>query len=488
MGPEKSENLKTKLYQETFRPQFHFSSPLNWINDPNGLVFFDGEYHLFYQHNPMGIRWGHMSWGHAISPDLIHWQHLPLAIPEEDGVMIFSGGCVIDNNNTAGFAEKPGDVPMVAIYTGHAAGRNQSQNIAYSIDKGRTWKKYENNPVLDIGVIDFRDPQVFWYEPHGKWVMSVVLATEKRVQFYSSPNLKEWKLMSSFGPAGDTSGIWECPDLFEAPIKGEPGKTKWVLMHSPAPYMQYFVGNFDGTSFTSENPSGRIYRPDYGPDYYAAVVYKNNSAEASPISIGWVNNWKYAQDIPTTPWRSAMSLPRVLRLTKINEEWLLLQEPIPSISTLRSAPVFQMKNRVIEKVDTLPIKSQQFELDCSIESSTASTFGLRFFSGTGHKMEVGYDNSSQTLYVDRSKTGNISFNEAFEKLGRYETKLVLNDARLELRVFVDKSIVEVFANMGRAVMTMQVFPDEIDSGVEVFCENGKIFIENLTLWTIKSTW
>jgi len=273
---------QTLLYKETFRPQYHFSPPLHWINDPNGLVYYDGEYHLFYQYNPMGIRWGHMSWGHAISTDLVHWQHLPLAIPEEYGVMIFSGGCVIDKNNTAGFAEKPGDVPMVAIYTGHAEGKNQSQHIAYSNDKGRTWKKYEKNPVLDLGLKDFRDPQVFWYEPHKKWVMSVMLAVEQKIQFYSSPNLKEWKLMSGFGPGGDTSGIWECPDLFEVPIYGEPGKSKWVLMHSPSPYMQYFVGDFDGTSFKNISPSCKIYRPDYGPDYYAAVVYKNLSAEMSP--------------------------------------------------------------------------------------------------------------------------------------------------------------------------------------------------------------
>jgi len=429
-----------------------------------------------------------MSWGHAISTDLVHWQHLQLAIPEEDGVMIFSGGCVIDKNNTAGFAEKPGDVPMVAIYTGHAEGKNQSQHIAYSNDKGRTWKKYEKNPVLDLGIKDFRDPQVFWYEPHKKWVMSVVLAVEKKIQFYSSYNLKEWKLMSAFGPAGDTSGIWECPDLFEVPINGELGKTKWVLMHSPSPYMQYFVGDFDGTSFKNENPSEKIYRPDYGPDYYAAVVYKNLSPEVSPVSIGWANNWKYAQDIPTMPWRSAMSLPRSLSLKKINNEWLLLQEPVTSINLLRSAPTLRLENVIVETSKTLPVKSQQFELILSVKFSTYSTFGLRIFSSNGHEMELGYDYSSQTLYIDRSKTSNISFNKSFEKLGRYETSLALNNALLHLRIFVDKSIVEVFANDGQAVMTMQVFPNEIDSEIELFCKNGKAIIKNLTLWSINSSW
>jgi fructan beta-fructosidase len=488
MDVKMQENHKSTLYKETFRPQYHFSPPLNWINDPNGLVYYDGEYHLFYQHNPMGLRWGHMSWGHAISTDLIHWQNLPLAIPEENDVMIFSGGCVIDKNNSAGFAEKPGDVPMVAIYTGHAEGRNQSQHIAYSNDEGRTWKKYEKNPVLDLGLKDFRDPQVFWYEPHRKWVMSVVLAVEKMIQFYSSHNLKEWKLMSCFGPAGDTSGIWECPDLFEVPINCEPGNTKWVLMHSPSPYMQYFVGDFDGTSFKNENPSGKIYRPDYGPDYYAAVVYKNHSAEVSPVSIGWVNNWNYAQDIPTMPWRGAMSLPRALSLKKINKEWLLLQKPVTSINILRSTPTLKLKNLIVKKIKTLPVKSQQFELILSVEPSVSSTFGIRFFSGSGHEMELGYDNVSHILYMDRGKTSNNSFNKSFEKLGRYETNLALNNTLLNLRIFVDKSIVELFANNGQAVMTMQVFPDEIDSGIELFCNRGKALIKNLTLWSIKSSW
>ena len=475
------------LYREQFRPQYHFSAPLNWINDPNGLVSYDGEYHLFYQHNPMGIRWGHMSWGHAISRDLIQWQHFPLAIPEED-VMIFSGSCVIDKTNTAGFAERPGDIPMVAIYTGYAKGKNQSQCLAYSNDKGRTWKKYEKNPVLDIDIKDFRDPQVFWYEPHKKWIMSIVLAVDKMVQFYSSQNLKEWKFLSSFGPAGDTSGIWECPDLFEVPIEDEPGKTKWVLMHSPSPYMQYFVGDFNGSSFKNENPSTKIFRPDYGSDYYAAITYKNRPRGELPISIGWANNWKYAQDIPTIPWRGAMSLPRMLSLKKVNDEWLLLQEPITSVNLLRSAPLIEIKCLILEKTKRLPVNTTQFELQLSAKPSNNSYFGIRFFSGAGHEMELCYDNKSHTLCLDRSKTRNNSFNQMFEKLGRCETNLVLDNDRLSLRIFVDNSLVEVFANKGKAVMTMQVFPGEEDSGVELFCNRGNIFIEHLTLWPIKNSW
>lgn len=261
-----------------------------------------------------------------------------------------------------------------------------------------------------------------------------------------------------------------------------------IMDYRAPPYMQYFVGDFDGTSFKNINPSGKIYRPDYGPDYYAAVVYKNLSAEMSLVSIGWANKWNYAQEIPTLPWRGAMSLPRVLSLKKNNNDWLLLQEPVTSINILRSAPLLQLKNLIVEKTKTLPVKSLQFELISSVEPSADSTFGIRFFSGTGHEMELGYDNASQTLYMDRSKTSNTSFSKSFEKLGRYETNLALNDALLHLRVFVDNSIVEVFANDGEAVMTMQVFPGEIDSGIELFCKNGKALIKNLTLWSIKSSW
>src|SRR5271154_2182428 len=223
------------LYKEKYRPQFHFTPATNWTNDPNGLVYYKGEYHLFYQHNPFGNVWGHMSWGHAISKDLVHWKHLPIAIREENGVMIFSGSCVIDEKNTSGFATKPGQIPMVAIYTGHYISNNskpdnyqQAQYIAFSLDDGITWKKYENNPVLDLHKKDFRDPCVFWYEPEKKWIMALVLPREHIVRFYSSQNLKEWKHISDFGPAGDTSDIWECPSLTKVPGENNPTKSKWV--------------------------------------------------------------------------------------------------------------------------------------------------------------------------------------------------------------------------------------------------------------------
>ncbi len=333
---------QNNLSKENYRPQFHFTPIKNWMNDPNGLLYFEGKYHLFYQYNPFGNVWGHMSWGHAVSKDLVHWDHLPLAIREENGIMIFSGSAVGDENNTSGFSEKSGQVPMVAIYSGHFIpdtsrpdDYQQAQYIAFSLDKGRTWKKYNHNPVLDLHKKDFRDPKVFWYEPGKKWVMAVVWPHEHIVQFYSSPDLKEWIHLSDFGPAGDTKDIWECTDLLEVPVEGETGKTKWVLFNSQQITMQYFVGSFDGTRFTNENPAGKIYRPDYGPDYYAGITYNQLPVGDLPVLIGWANNWIYANDIPTFPWKSAMALPRRLSLRRINDEWILFQQPVSALKSLR---------------------------------------------------------------------------------------------------------------------------------------------------------
>lgn len=241
----------------TEQPMVHFTPPQNWMNDPNGMVYHDGEYHLFYQHNPFGNKWGHMSWGHAVSRDLVTWEHLPVALPEEDGVMIFSGSAVVDKENTAGFAND-GETALVAIYTGHEASRKvQQQSIAYSTDNGRTWTKYAGNPVLDIGKEHFRDPKVFWYEPDEHWIMVVALSHDRKVRFYSSPNLKDWSLLSDFGPAGAVKGIWECPDLF--PLEAPDGSTKWVLQvdlggNSVAggSGAQYFTGQFDGKRFIAD--------------------------------------------------------------------------------------------------------------------------------------------------------------------------------------------------------------------------------------------
>lgn len=472
-------------YTEQYRPQFHFSPYVNWTNDPNGLVYVNSAYHLFYQYNPFGNVWGHMSWGHAVSYDLVHWQHLPVAIPEEKGVMIFSGSCVYDKNNTSGFGKK-GKEPMVAIYTGHTDA-NQSQYLAYSLDDGKTWTKYAKNPVLDLHKKDFRDPKVFWYNETKNWIMAVVLPQEHKVQFYASKNLLQWNLLSEFGPAGDTQGIWECPDLFQANIDGTADK-KWVLTMSigDVSTMQYFVGEFDGTTFHNENPPTKIYRPDYGPDYYAAIAYNNLPLAQQPTMIGWCNNWNYANDIPTMPWKSAFSLPRNISIKKTNDGWILIQRSIKTLEQLRS-PLMTSKNFNVNGTTKLDVKSNQFEMRLNLHAIPNGTAGVRLSVGNNHYCEIGYDVTKQKLYIDRDKTAQQSFNKKFPEMSHYETTLLPKGNNVELHIYFDNSIVEVFANDGEAVMTAQIFPDKDENGIELFSNTPTTF-SNVVVWGMKSVW
>ena len=484
---------QNNLYKEKYRPQFHFSPAKNWTNDPNGLVYFNGDYHLFYQYNPFGNRWGHMSWGHAVSKDLVHWKHLPLAIPEKDSVMIFSGSAVVDENNTSGFAKIPGQIPMVAIYTAHISyaanpdNYRQEQHIAYSLDRGRTWTKYMGNPVLDLHKRDFRDPKVFWYAPQKKWIMLVVLPHEHIVQFYSSADLKKWDHLSNFGPAGDINDIWECPDLVQVPVEGNSGIYKWVLFNSQQTTMQYFVGDFNGTKFTNENPANKIFRPDYGPDYYAAVTYNHLPAHYPPILLGWANNWKYANDIPTFPWKSEMSLPRELKLKKQNNEWLLIQQPVAAIKNLRWG-LFSEKNISVNGKQQLPIRSQKFEMEVVFQPTPNSSAGIQLATRGSHFFIVGYDVANQKLFIDRSRGSDTSFNKNFDSLSRYETSLAPQNGKITLHVFFDNSIIEIFANDGVAVMTVQIFPGKTDNEIGLFSDGTETNFESVKIWKIKSAW
>ncbi len=479
-------NAQIKLYTEQYRPQFHFSPATNWCNDPNGLVYNKGVYHLFYQHNPFENKWGHMTWAHATSRDLIHWDHLPIAIPEENGIMIFSGTCVVDKNNTSGFG-KAGKIPMVAVYTGHIENVNQSQHIAYSLDDGKTWTKYEKNPVLDLHKKDFRDPKIFWHEQKKYWVMALMLPVEHLVQFYASKNLKTWEHLSDFGPAGDTSGVWECPDLTQVPVEGMPGKKKWLLQTSQNATMQYFVGEFDGIKFNNENSPEEIYRPDYGPDYYAAIAYNQLPATQLPTAIGWVNNWNYANDIPTKPWKSAMSLPRNLSVKKIDGQWVLIQKPA-GLNRLVKKEIFQSANLWVTDKNILPVKSNQFEMKLDMEPGAGSICGARLAVGSNHYLEIGYDVAKKILYVDRSKSGNIDFHEKFKAMNHFEKSVLLINNKLQLQIFFDNSIAEIFVNGGEAVFTVQVFPNETYEGIELFNTGSKSKFSHLKVWALKSIW
>ena len=473
------------LYKEQYRPQFHFTPSVNWCNDPNGLVYHNGKYHLFYQHNPFGNVWGHMTWAHATSKDLVHWTHLPIAIAEEKDTMIFSGTCVVDNNNTSGFG-KNGKIPMVAVYTGHIENKNQSQHIAYSLDNGITWTKYNKNPVLDLGKKDFRDPKIFWYQPKKYWVMALMFPVEHIVQFYSSKNLKDWNHLSNFGPAGDTNDVWECPDLTQVPVETVPEKKKWVLQTSQNTSMQYFVGEFDGVKFTNENSINKIVRPDYGPDYYAAISYNQLPASHLPVAMGWINNWNYANDIPTTTWRGAMSLPRTLSVKKMNGEWVLIQKPIEKIKLERRI-IYKKYNLSFKNTVRLPVTSQQCEINVSMGISKDATAGLRIAAGNNQYLEIGYNSKKKVLYIDRSKTANQAFNKKFEKMSTYEIPYSFN-GNLKLQVFFDKSIAEIFINDGERIFTTQFFPNENDNGIEFFCTSKFGSLAYCYVYEIKSIW
>lgn len=482
-------------YREPFRPQYHFSPAVNWTNDPNGLVFYDGEYHLFYQYNPFGDVWGHMSWGHAVSPDLVHWQHLPVAIPEENGVMAFSGSAVVDWKNTTGFG-RDGKPPLVAIYTGYREGdKNQSQYIAYSTDRGRSWTRYAKNPVIDVGSTEFRDPKVFWHEPTRKWVMVLSLAAEHRMRFYGSPDLKQWTQLSEFGPAAAVGGVWECPDLFELPVDGDAGNTRWVLIVNLNPGAiaggsgtQYFIGRFDGTRFTPDDTQTRW--ADYGKDFYAAVSFGDVPAsDGRRLWLGWMNNWLYGNQIPTSPWRSAQSIPRTLSLTKTATGIRLAQTPVQELQKLRGAPIRVASQPIAAGSASLAAKGiagKALEIVAKFEAGTAAEFGLKIRTGGKEETVIGVDARAGQLFVDRTKSGNVDFRPEFT--GRHAAPITLDKGRVRLHVFVDWSSVEVFAQGGTAVITDQVFPAADSEGVALYAVGGDARLLSLEAWPVRSIW
>ena len=809
-------------YREPFRPQYHFTPARNWMNDPNGLVYYKGEYHLFYQHNPFGNTWGHMSWGHAVSRDLVHWTHLPLAIPEMGDEMVFSGGAVVDKRNTSGFGTRA-NPPMVAIYTAARPG-SQAQALAYSLDRGRTWTRYAGNPVLDIGSAEFRDPNVFWYEPEQRWIMAVALAVERKISFYSSPDLKTWTHLSDFGPAGAVGGVWECPDLFPLPVDGDRGRTKWVLVVSLNPGgiaggsgSQYFVGRFDGRRFvaddrgeyvapggerfegfegtgygawtatgtafgtgpaagdlpgqagvagfagrglansfhggdaatgtltspafeirrpyinllvgggphahvpgTTDNPppagtvfadfegptygagwtatgtfagtsppagtigdqlpvtgyegrqlvntfvdhdlgTGQITSPrfeitsdyinllvgggshpypgdagnpptsvnlvvdgqvvrtatgedaerlnwvawnvsefkgrsavidivdentggwghinvdqitfanaparrrssetavnlivdgevvrtasgaeserldwaswrvadligrqarielvdrntggwghiladeitfadaparsvteranwlDYGKDYYAAVSWKD-APGGRRIMIGWMNNWQYANAIPTSPWRSAMSVPREVRLERRAGLTELVQAPVRLQRTLHVGRPFRSRGTVRSRTRALPQASgRTLDIRATFRVGSAERFGFEVLAGGEEKTVIGYDAGAAELFVDRTRSGASAFSRSFADAVQ-RAPLVARRGEVKLRILVDWSSVEVFADEGRRVITDQVFPAVESDDVRVFAEGGRVKLTKLVVHRMRSAW
>lgn len=490
-------------FDEPHRPQFHYTPRQNWMNDPNGLVYHDGTYHLFHQYNPQGNTWGHMSWNHATSEDLVHWNHQGIAIPEEGNEMIFSGSAVVDHDNTSNLGNGADASPMVAIYTSHYTlsedSIDQAQSLAYSTDGGETWTKYEGNPVLEHPDPDFRDPNVFWYEPDDKWVMSVALPSQHKVQFYESTNLTDWTHLSDFGPAGATGGIWECPALFRVPVEGTADSTQWVLQVDLNPGSvaggsgaQYFIGDFDGTSFTPRDGSldTAPHWVDYGPDFYATIPWNNVPDEdGRALWLAWMNNWDYAESIPTSPWRSAQSIPRSVHLRSLDGSTRLVQQPVEELQQLRENRV-SMDRRPVEPGTTSlgseGISGRTLELVAEFEPEDAETVGLTVREGTNEKTIVGYDAASETVFVDRTNSGTVDFHEDFP--ARDEAPLALRNGRVTLHVFVDRSSVEVFANDGARVLTHRIFPAPESDGVSLFATGGSAHLARLDAWSLRSIW
>ncbi|PZU60878.1 MAG: beta-fructosidase [Sphingobium sp.] len=443
------------------RPAYHFAPARNWMNDPNGLVYYDGEYHLFYQYNPHGDRWGHMSWGHAVSPDLVHWQEMPIAIAATEDVMAYSGSAVVDWNNSSGFGHG-GKPPLVAIYTGHhMKARLESQYLAYSNDRGRSWKVH--GEVLSVGSPEFRDPKVFWHAATRRWIMVAVMALENRVVIFTSPNLKNWSLASSFGPAGARGKNWECPDLFELPVMGGvPGERRWVLSVNLGDNSigggsgsQYFVGNFDGTRFATLPGWGDEPRwMDYGADFYAAVSW-NDLPESDPrrIWIGWANDWRYAEAIPTWPSRGLMTVPRTVTLLKTDNTYRIAQAPVRELDALRG-PVQSFSASLDEAPTDLPIAGGSVDFVADIDAGKADQVTFAITDGQGYQTLIGVNPTVNEVFVDRTRSG-PHFHDAFAI--RHVAPVDLKTRKVRLRVMVDESILEVFVGDGTRTITDRFF-------------------------------
>lgn len=466
---------------EKYRPYLHFAPKKNWMNDPNGLVYFQGEYHLFYQHNPNDSTWGPMHWGHAVSKDMITWEELDIALyPDEIGT-IFSGSAVVDWSNTSGFfSDNPG---LVAIFTHHKDEENgkpheQFQSLAFSHDQGRTWTKYAGNPVLAHETkADFRDPKVFWHHETTKWMM--VLATGQTVSFYSSSNLIDWQFESEFGNGiGSHDGVWECPDLFQ--LKSEDsGEARWVLFVSigddiqfeAGSRTQYFIGSFDGSHFTSDNDS--INWLDFGKDNYAGVSFSDIPDEdGRRIYLGWMSNWRYANQVPTEGWRSQMTLPRELSLRKRNEGYRVIQKPVRELNAYFS------KKEEIHDVIVSEDEPKKYslggsyqEITLNIENMGARKFGINLHHTKEQTTIFTFDTAENVLSLDREKSGEIGFCDNFPYVQKVE---VGNINFVQLRMVIDSSSVELFVNEGDYALTSLIYPDNACEEVSIFSLEGEI--------------
>ncbi|MDP5158955.1 MAG: glycoside hydrolase family 32 protein [Flaviramulus sp.] len=494
--------IENSVEETLYRPNFHFTPKANWMNDPNGMFYLNGKYHLYFQYYPDGNVWGPMHWGHAISENLITWEEQPIALYPDDLGLIFSGSAVVDKDNISGFG-KDGVSPIVAIYTyhnmeGEKAGEIdfQTQGIAFSLDEGMTWIKYDKNPIIsNPGIKDFRDPKVIWDNSNDKWIMS--LAAGNKLMFYSSLNLKDWKFESEFGEnIGAHGGIWECPDLFPIKIEGS-DKTNWVLLVSINPgapnggsATQYFIGDFDGSTFTLDKDfSNQLSNQnalwlDYGRDNYAGVTWSNIAeTDGRKLFIGWMSNWDYARDVPTFKWRSSMTVPRELSLKKHNNTY-----------HLKSLPVEELYHFVEKSLvkDSLSNNQINFELNNSIIGMTKTNiefelsdlkhniYNFLIYNKLGDSLSIGLDNLKNEFFINRKKSGKVNFSEKFvSNISKARALKTLN--QLKVKILLDKTSVEVFYNDGEVVMSELFFPNGPMEKFNIISDDKTFKIENLKI-------
>jgi len=466
---------------ECYRPHYHFTPPSMWMNDPNGLVYYKGKYHLFYQHHPNDILWGPMHWGHAISRDLVNWQHLPIALPPDENGSIFSGSTVIDWQNTAGFGKEA----MVAIFTHYNDG-HQSQSLAYSNDQGLSWVKYAGNPILlSPKDPDFRDPKVFRYKDW--WLMS--LASGNMILFYISTDLIHWEPSGSFGDHGSTDGVWETPDLFKLTVRNS-AEARWVLTVSvgdghPAggAGTQYFIGHFDGRNFISENEKETILWADFGADYYAPQSW-NDEPNGRRLMIGWMNNWHYASVLPTSGWRGAFSVIRELALKRTAEGLRLIQQPITEIRSLRNECHHWHNKTLTPGMNPLTdVEANALEILAEFQiTHHIDRLGFHVRVGNDERTTIGYSVKEKKVFVDRTHSGLSNFHEGFPRI--HAAALNCTDHLLRLHIFVDKCSVEVFANDGLVVITDCIFPFHESTKLELFVEGDEVLINVLDVFQL----
>jgi levanbiose-producing levanase len=487
-------------YTELYRPQYHFTQARGSASDPNGLVYYEGEYHLFHQDGG--------KWAHAVSKDLVHWKRLPIAIPWNEMGHAWSGSAVVDNDNVSGLFNEEGS-GLIAYYTSfNPAKHNGDQKIgvAYSRDKGRTWEFYDGNPIIpNIGEFyggegwDFRDPKVVWDEDHKQWVM--VVSGGDHIRFFTSKDLLNWELIESFGYGKYVrGGVWECPDFFQLTVDGDENNKKWVLSISTGANpntngsdSEYFVGTFDGKRFVSDHPEGFVLKNEYGKEMYAAMSFSDIPAsDGRRISLGWMSNWDYPFSFPTSPWQGQMSIPRELTLKTVPGEGVrMLQNPIKELEQLRG-PAFSRSNSIV-KMDDPNLLSElngsayeivaEFELP---EENGSEEFGFRLRESEDQKTVVGYNVSDSKMFFDRSQSGEIDFSDKFSTY--HEATIKPTNKRVKMRIYVDESSVEVFGNEGQAVFSNVVFPDGASDRMSFYTKGGNVKIVSLNVYPLAGIW